>query len=215
MSTNPERPRVSDALHHVGAVRAVDGDAHHVVLDTGDELVARRARSCLAAPEPGDLVLLVASARGAWVLAVLDRETESPLRLDSDGDVTLRAGGRLTLSGRDGVTLSSPRSIHGAAPEVSLHASEARVVAGTVALCGASLDARFARACAVLDDARLTAERVVTRARWSARQIDETDHLRAGRIDHAARGTLCVRAESAVMHARCLVKIDGAQIQLG
>jgi hypothetical protein len=61
----------------------------------------------------------------------------------------------------------------------------------------------------------LRAMKLVSRARWSLRHVEETDHLRAGRIDHSAETILRMRAKNAIVQVTSLVKVDGAQIQLG
>lgn len=216
MTTNHGLSWQADAMQRVATVRAVDRGDISVVFEDGEVGTARRAVSCLVAPAPGDLVLLALSPRGVHLLAVLERDADAGLRIDAEGDLEIRsARGRVSLRGRAGVDVLSPSEVRVAAPEVAVEAGRGRVVAEALAVCGATLDACFATTRAALDAVDLSALRIATRTRWNFRHVEESDHLRAGRIDHAAQTTLCLRAEHAVVHAESLVKMDGQQIHLG
>jgi hypothetical protein len=216
MTTNHGLSWQADAMQRVATVRAVEGAAVSVAFEDGEVGTARRAVSCLVAPMPGDTVLLALSPRGVHLLAVLERDAGAAVRVEADGDLELRSvRGRVALRGPAGVDVLSAAAVRVAAPEVAVEAGRGRLVAEALVVCGATLDARFVTTRAALDAVDLTALRVATRTRWSFRHVEESDHLRAGRIDHAAETTLCLRAEHAVVHAESLVKMDGQQIHLG
>ncbi|WP_438040504.1 DUF3540 domain-containing protein [Sorangium sp. So ce128] len=52
---------------------------------------ARRAKSCLVAPEAGDKVLCAIEPEGVYVLAVLDGRDGAPTKLATDGDLEVQA----------------------------------------------------------------------------------------------------------------------------
>ena len=215
MTRQHESQPHADALQRVGTVRAIGEASVTVDLDDGEDLEARRAVSCLVAPEAGDVVLLVLSPRGAHVLAVLERSSSGPVRVDAPGDLELHARGALRLRARGPVAVVSAESMEFTAPAAALRTVEGAVNAERVVLSGAVLHACFARVRATLDDLDLRSLRVSTQTRWSMRRVEETDHVRAGRIDYGAETVLRLRADNAVVHARSLVKVDGDQIHLG
>ena len=76
-----------------GRVRLGEGDRCTVTLeDDGTDVVARRAASCLLAPEPGDRVLLTLQPE-PFVLAVLERDADRVARLEIEGNAALKASG--------------------------------------------------------------------------------------------------------------------------
>jgi hypothetical protein len=58
-------------------------------------------------------------------------------------------------------------------------------------------------------------ERFSQRVKRSYRVVEESDHLRAAQIDYAAKKSMSLHAENALLTAEELVKIDGDQIHLG
>jgi hypothetical protein len=177
----------------VGVVRSKD-DGGMAVAAPGATLSARRAFSCLAEPEVGDTVLVARLDDGesAFVLAILERETDAPLALRSPRDTEVRVAGKLSLVADD-ATIAAPKFslVSGAA---ELHATRLTAIVG-------SAEALF--------------ERVMQRARQVLRVVEELDHLRAGRIDYEAESVMSLHAENTTLTADGLVKMDGQQIQLG
>ena len=47
------------------------------------------------------------------------------------------------------------------------------------------------------------------------RTVEETDQLRAGRLDYRTDNEMVLRAENVLASARNLVKVDGEQIHIG
>jgi hypothetical protein len=81
-------------------VRVVDGECVQLALSSGVELVARRASSCLVAPEDGDRVLAAWSGEEAYVLAVLRRAEGAPVRLVIGADAQILVEGCLAVASR-------------------------------------------------------------------------------------------------------------------
>ena len=177
-----------------GRVSGLDREEMSVALTSGGTCRATRALSCLVAPEPGDLVLVAmpGSSAVAYVLAVLEREEGAAVRMCVRSDAELRVEGTLLLSAvkitmtANDLTVSSARAL--------FELVRARVRLRT-------LDA--------------VADRVLQRVKRAYRFIEESDHVRAGAIDYQARGTLALHAESTLVTAEGLTKLDASQIQLG
>jgi len=177
---------------------------------------ARAALSCLVQPEPGDLVLVAEGGDVTYVLAVLERRGTQPLRLIGRGDVELAAeGGRLLLRGEAGIGIETPGRLDASAEETVLQGRRARFSFAEATGSVRRMTAEFGAMKVVADALERVVGRLMTRARRSYRFVEEGEHLRAGTIDHAAQGTMHIRAEHAVIKAGSIVKVDGGQIQLG
>ena len=59
---------------------------------------------------------------------------------------------------------------------------------------------------------RLRIERLTARY---ARRIEESEHVRASRLDYVAKKNMSLRGENTLVTAEELVKLDGAQNHLG
>jgi len=171
---------------------------------TGDVMVAaKRAVSCLIAPEEGDRVLLVGLASAQpYVLAVLERTGGRGVRISTDGDLTLTVpSGQLAVSASEGIHLASPGAVSFAGDRIEASAREGSVFFGSVKLVAGAVDSMLQRL-------RQSAKRVF-------RHVEEVDHLRAGQIDYAAEGMTRLHGEHTLVTARELVKADAAQIHFG
>jgi hypothetical protein len=196
-------------------VRGVDG-AVHVQAATGAR-VARRAASCLVAPQEGDRVLLALEGGQTWVLAVLERLGGGPLPLDLEGgDVRLRVPhGRLEVSAAAGADLVSGGAVEVVAPTLGLTADEARVAVSRVGVFGGFVAAQVERVQVVAGALDGTIERLTQRIKRSLRLVEESDQVRAGSLDYRADGVVQLQGRTAVVTAEQLVKVDGAQIHVG
>ncbi|WP_437805601.1 DUF3540 domain-containing protein [Sorangium sp. So ce1078] len=204
-----------EAYGEHGAVLRVDGSAYIVETEDG-EVRARRATSCLLEPATGDLVLLTIVNGTCYILAVLEREEGAPSRLVSEGDLQIRLqSGSLGLAAPDGVHVTSGKDLSMVASTFRVQAKE-----GHVALELFSFVSKMARG--EVDRAKLIGrsldsqlERLLQRVKRSYRIVEEADHVRAERIDYAAKSNLTIHGENAKITASHLVKIDGDQIQVG
>lgn len=162
---------------------------------------ARRAFSCLVAPEPGDLVW-VAGAGDVYVLAVLERPGSADARITGEGDLTLELrSGRLTLAATEGVDLISRKTVSVTSERIDARAKEGHLFVDKLTMVGETLDAAF--------------ERLSQTVRRCYRRVLDLDSLRAGQIDYASQGNLRLHGENTLMTARQLVKADGEQIHIG
>jgi hypothetical protein len=194
-----DAPSVSEAT---GSVIATSGDTVRVW--TGNmTLDAKRAFSCLVAPEEGDRVLLArAGESGHFVIAVLERPDGGCVRIVPEGDIAFDVrSGRLSVSAAEGIDLVSAGTLSFSADRVDARAREGNLVLGKVRLIARAVDAVL--------------ERLYQSTRRSFRTVQEVDHLRAGQIDHAANGLARLHGEFTLVTARELVKTEGKQIHLG
>ncbi|MFO0587747.1 MAG: DUF3540 domain-containing protein [Polyangiaceae bacterium] len=180
------------------------------------EYQARRAASCLLAPEEGDEVLLaVVPDRGVFVLAVLERAGDGA-RLQVDGDLEIQAAsGRVVIAAKDGVDLVSTGRIGITSDTMHLTSRAAEIVLDNLSVLGAALQARVTQVKVVAESIDQAAGRLTQRLQRAYRFVAEMEQVRAGRVDIAAEKTVNVHAENTVVTAAELVKVDGGQIHLG
>ncbi|APR87192.1 hypothetical protein A7982_12541 [Minicystis rosea] len=219
---------------HDGAVSGPKSQADHVVEETGRVLAVRsdgaaqvrtasgtyeveRAVSCLVAAEVDDLVLVARSPHeGAFVLAVLRRETSAATTVALAGDLDVRlGGGRFRVAAQEGVDLLSARDVNVVASGLRVNAGEGSLVLKTLSFLGEAVSAEIDRMKLLGGRFDAVLDRFSQRVQRSYRTVAETDHLRAQRIDHTAEKTMSLHAEHALVTADELVKVDGEQIHLG
>ncbi|MDI1475312.1 DUF3540 domain-containing protein [Polyangium sp. y55x31] len=181
---------------------------------------ARRAKSCLVAPAPGDVVLCSFGPGGrCFVLAVLEGpegETKAATKIEVEGDLDVVTGsGKLGLRAAKGVNVASGDEISLVGRALSVSALEGTVFVQKLAYLGDRLKAEIEAIKTVGKTRESFFERVSERVKRSFRTVEDIDQLKANKVDYAAETTLAMRAEHAVVHAEELIKVDGKQIQLG
>ncbi|MDI3290148.1 DUF3540 domain-containing protein [Polyangium sp. 15x6] len=192
-----------------------------VTIRVGDfDCAARRAKSCLVAPAPGDAVLCSFGPGGrCFVLAVLEgaeSEAKPKTLIEVEGDLDLVTGsGKLGLRAAKGVSVASGDEISLVGRALSVSALEGKLFVQKLAYLGDRLKAEIEAIKTVGTTRESIFERVSERVKRSFRTVEDIDQLKANKVDYAAETTLAMRAEHAVVHAEELIKVDGKQIQLG
>lgn len=200
-----EYATVEEARGDVLVVRAPHGPA-----------TARRAASCLLAPEAGDRVLLSLDREEAFVLAVLERSGTGERRLVLDGPARLEVPeGGLSIAARDGISLASATEVSIAAPDLSFCAARLTAGVSETSLTGEGLTAKVARIKVVARSVDSFLGRCVERMVSCLRQVREHDETQAGSARQIVEGTLTVHTANTVHLAEGHVKIDAEQIHLG
>lgn len=177
---------------------------------------ARRAKSCLVAPEAGDKVLCAIDPDGVYVLAVLEGREGAPTKLATDGDLEIQArGGRLAVCASERVDIVGAREVAMTGAEVHVRAQKGSIAIQELGFFGRLVQAEVAKVALVAQevDSRLT--RLTQRVKRVFRFVEELDQTRAGSVDLRAESMIGIRGENAVISARMLAKIDGEQIHIG
>lgn len=213
-NVTPIREVSRTIVHEEGELVAVEGPVLSVRVSAGI-VEARRAVSCLVAPEPRDRVLVAIGSSATWVLAVLEREAEEALRLSTERDLRVEAQGRLVLGAKEGVDVATPEGIRLASKTATIDAVETTVVSERFSLLAGLVRAESKTVHAVLGVLDSTLERLSQRVKRAYRFVEEMDVTRAGQIDYRADDVASLRARHTVMAADELVKVDGKQIHLG
>ncbi len=194
---SPDRPATPPQAE---TARVVDRTEDGLLLElAGSVRPARLALSCLTQPEPGDLALIARTRQGVFVLALLEREGEAPIRLALGNEAEVAASGTLRLT----------------AETLHIEARSGRVLLDELTHIGRAVTAHVTRLRLVGDTLETLAERVLSRVRRSFRFVTETEQLRAGEIDHRAEQTLTLRGQTAFLTGETLVKVDAEQIHMG
>ncbi|MCC6523158.1 MAG: DUF3540 domain-containing protein [Polyangiaceae bacterium] len=172
---------------------------------------AKRAKSCLVAPEPGDRVLCSLDGATAYVLAVLDGAADT--RVVADGKLEVRAD-ELALAGRRVGVEGAEVAIHAGA--LRMHAQSAVAALEELRLLGRSLEANVAdKVVLFAERVEARASRLLTRAKHAFRFVEGLEQVRAGHYDLRAEGLAALRGENTILAARVLAKLDGEQVKIG
>lgn len=205
-----------DVHQQTGTVLRSEGSEMWVCTSRG-EYLARRAVSCLVAPEPDDHVLVACEADGScWVLAVLEREPGATARVVADGDLQLQVpAGRFTVAAQEGMSLVSGRDTTVVSAKLDVNAVEGNVALGRLSYFGRAVLAEVDRVKLLAQNVDAVLERWSQRVKRCFRRVEEFDQLRAERIDYRAERNMSLHAEHAAITAKGLCKVDGEQIHLG
>lgn len=203
-------------VEETGVVVRVD-EGGVMVRGSGPEYRARRAVSCLLAPEPGDRALIAIDASGeAYVLGVLERDSGAAATIAVEGDLDLRSErGEVRVTGAAGVSVVSPRTVSIVSEDLLVRSMAARVVVDGLTVLGKTVEAQIERAKVAAVSIDSVVDRWYQRAKRAYRVVEESDHLRAESVDIVGKKAVSVRSENASIVAEELVKVDGGQIQLG
>jgi Protein of unknown function (DUF3540) len=177
---------------------------------------ARVAFGCVVQPEPGDRVLTAVTAGTIWVTSVLDRRSDAPMLLWAERDIAIVSlHGDVSLTAARTIDLDAAECVRLAACEIDLHAGVARFVLDELVQVSRKASLLVGKVRYVSEMIETFAEHVLTRARRSSRLIEDSDQLRASDIDHRAESTLQLRAETMLMTADRVIRVDADQIHMG
>lgn len=180
------------------------------------EFSVRRAVSCLVEPVRDDRVFIAGDlAEGLYVIAVLEREVDSPLHMALEGDVSLGIRkGRFSVAA-EGIDLVSARDMGLTSPELTVRSRKGTIFIDQLTCIGRDLLAHMEGIRCVGRFLDGIWDRLSQKAKRSYRIVEEIDQVRSGQIDYRAEKNLNIRGRNARIGARDLVKVDGDQIHLG
>lgn len=203
-------------FEETGAV--IERTSAGLTVETGSGVyTARRAVSCLVAPEPGDVVLTAVTQTGAaYVLAVLERPGDAPPTLTAEGDLAIRLPkGRLAVAAQDGVDLVSGKAMSLIAGALNVTAVDSNIALSRLSFVGSMVQTEVERLKVLAESVDSTLTRLYQRVKRSYRVVEELDQVKAERIDMEAKEDVRVHGKNAIVTAEGLVKVDGDQIHLG
>ncbi|MCZ7684357.1 MAG: DUF3540 domain-containing protein [Sandaracinaceae bacterium] len=195
----------------VGAL--LDGEL--AVVHEGRSTLARRAASCLLAPAAGDTVLVARTGGRAYVLAVLERESDERA-IEVEGDLHLRSrGGAVTIEAEDDPPAPGARRAGDRGPNAHPRGRAGELGRGQRArpLRAPLLESTRMKQVASLSE--VVVESVKETLGRAYRSIREGEHVEAGSMTLSVKNLLRSHADTAIVTADKLVKLDGDQIHLG
>lgn len=209
------RPAAERSLRDRDSATVLACDGRSAKIQTiGYESTARVAFGCLVRPEPGDRVLIDTIDGTTWILTVLERASGTPLRLFADRDVIISVASNLTLAASE-IAIDAASTARIGAPSVDLQAASARFLLDDLLQVGHRAVFHVAKFRHLAELYEVLADRVLTRTKDAIRTVEGSDQLRAGDIDHRAAGTLQLQAETALIGADSVVRVDAEQIHMG
>lgn len=206
-----------DPVQLLGTVIRIDSGGYCVVQCEAAEWHVERAASCLLAPSVGDTVLLSGPVpEQTYLIAVIRQAAPEMARLETAGnmviaslrgDVAMEAAQTITLRSQDRLALESTAfslrtdNAECNVRELDYLGTDARLAVGMLRLVGS--------ACEVVMD------RISQLAHNVFRLTQDTEQIRAGRIDCQAEHTARLHAQHTLVTATDLVKVDADQIHMG
>ncbi len=198
-----------------GTITRAEGPLFVVETDT-EERRARRATSCLLEPRAGDLVRITTLVNGqSYVLDILEREAQTGGRLVVDGPLQIHSSSEIALVAPGAVQIVSAEKVSAVAPTIVVRAADGHVALDRLSYVGTFLRAKVEQAKVFGQTLESIVDRVSLRAKRSYRTIEETDQVRADRVDYAARSAISLKGATASLIGTELAKIDGDQIHVG
>jgi len=138
------------------------------------------------------------------------------MRLWAEGDVSIVSmGGDVSLTAAQSLNLDAAKRARLVAAEIDLHAGVARFVLDELLQVGRRASLLVGKIRHVSELIETFAEHVLMRVQRSTRFVEESDQIRAGDIDHRAESTLQMRAETMLMTADVVARLDADQIHMG
>lgn len=206
MSQTATTPAASPTMEYGQVARRRDND-YSVTTQNGAYL-ARKAKSCLLAPEPGDQVLLCTDELGnCFILAVLDAEQESGcIQFQGDLDVQVHNGA---------LRLTADKELSLASDALQLTARTGRAAMERFSLLAENVSGQC-RHLALAADACQQSLRSLTQKLGSFfRATEGHEEIQAGSSRQLVEDTRIVHCKNSVLMAEEDARIDADQIQLG
>jgi hypothetical protein len=198
-----------------GRVLLSEGQIYSVALDDGDEVIARRAASCLLAPKAQDRVV-VACLPEPYILAVLERQGQQAAEIDIDGDVRISAPtGKLELAGAAGLSLITKRSLSLLSDTFKLRSRQGEIVVKQLSAIAGAAQAQAQKLSFIAQSYDGLVDRIVIRAKQVFRFVEQYDQARARHLDYRGEETLQLNGKHTAVTADHVVKIDGEQVHVG
>lgn len=188
-----------------------------LVRTDGAMVVVKRAAACLLEPAAGDLVLLSHGPQAeAYVLSVLERQAGKAGRLSYAGDLAVAAqGGRLTLTGAEGLAIASDKDLAVAAERITVAAQEGEARIGFFSTISRFLTTQAEQISIAAEAWDAVVLRLTQRLGFHQRFVSEAEEVQAASLRQLVDGTLTLHAKNTNVVAEEHVKVDAGQIHLG
>jgi len=177
---------------------------------------ARRAKSCLVAPETGDRVLCAIEPDAVFVLAVLEGRPDAATVVRTTGDLKLQApAGRVAVCAGKGVDVVGTEDVAVTSATLNVRAKAGTVAIDELGYFGKLVRAQLDRVALLAEEVDSRVVRLAQRAKRVFRFVEDIDQTRAGTLDLRAQNLASVRGDNTMVTARVVAKIDGEQVHIG
>ncbi|NMK49750.1 DUF3540 domain-containing protein [Achromobacter sp. Bel] len=206
-----------DPVHLLGEVLRCEPDGRYAVACDGREWSARRAASCLLAPQPGDEVLISGpDPSRVYLIAVTVQAQPAHTTLEAQGELVLRStSGNVRLESAGDVMLHGQGAVRIRTSEYAVEAEDERHACKRVRMVAEQLHATFGETRLVGRSYEAVLDRMTLMARLSMRSVSEVEQVRAGSIDYQAEQSARLHASYTLVTGSDLVKVDAKQIHMG
>jgi len=178
---------------------------------------AKPALSCLLQPEIEDKVLILAHPRQpAYILAVLERNSNTPSQLLFENDVTFKTNnGKLNFAAQDGLNLVTASTVEIVSSKLKIHSQHANITINRVSFFGNLLESQIQNIKLIATTIDSICKRFTQKINRSYRTIEEAEHITADRFTCDAKTFLSLKGKYSTITAKEDVKIDGERIHIG
>jgi len=159
--------------------------------EDGREIELQRAVSCLVEPVPGDRVLTVEVGEQTYVLAVLERPSEAPLKIDTPGELVVSA------------------------KRVSIRTGVFDLVAEAANLVGHAFNSLFRTSKRISGTDTVIAQSTSLSAKERVSIISGADVQQAGVLSQSVEGPVAQTSHTAVVTAKTDIRLNAERINVG
>jgi hypothetical protein len=216
-AVNPSAALRYDPVQLLGEVTRIEDGGYCIVHCEATDWRVERAASCLLAPRVGDTVLISGPVpEQTYLIAIIRQAQPETACLETQGNMVIACPqGSISMRAAQSISLESRESMALDAASLSMRADSAQCTVGQLDYLGSG--ARFTvgsvrligRACEIVMD------QISQMAQNVFRLTQDTEQLRAGRIDYQAEHTARMHAQHTLVTGTDLVKVDADQIHMG
>jgi len=170
--------------------------------ESGEDLFARQASSCLLAPAVGDRVLVYTEGGDAFVLSVLLRGDEARIP-------------ELSVPGAASLSLTAEEDLEFKAKTVNLKAIRLGVVAETIAQSAGTVSLHARRVVESIADKFSSVRNLTLRSENRTARIEKADSVTAGTHIQKTDGVSLQNSEISLINAKQDVRLDGERVSIG
>ncbi|TKD35160.1 DUF3540 domain-containing protein [Azotobacter chroococcum] len=191
-----------------------------VIADRGDDVFfvetegrgynCRRAASCLLLPEAGDRVLIAAvdSTLEIYLLAVIERASAGPARLQVKGDLLL-------ASGQGSIRMQAAQSLDISSESLALRARSGDLAVERLNCSGVLWQGTLGTVRLIGQVCETMVDRLMQLAKVSFRRVEQLEHVRAAQLDYEGSVRVRLRGRHTAITARDVLKAKGRQVHIG
>lgn len=177
---------------------------------------ASKAFSCLVVPVSGDRVALQWVDDQLYILAILERSTDTETRLAVPGDLAICSpAGKVQVRAAEGLALSTAAELELVGKSVEMAAVDTRIHSLNLTLQGERLVSHWKEVRTVTEAFHLVADTLTEALKNAFRKVDGLAQENSRNSFKQVDETLSVRSHHAVITSRKDMKIDGERIHMG